>query len=99
MSEDSQSYTYQEVKEHDIRRDLWVVVNNTVYNITPWVENHSGGAECLLEFAGKDATIAFYNQCSPEKAEIKLDEFKIGELVEEERKTIAQLRREDHKLE
>lgn len=94
--QDPKTFTYEDVKSHDLLRDLWVVIGNSVYNMTPWVENHSGGTEVLLENAGKDATLAFYDMCNPEKAKAKLDLFKIGELVREERKTVAQLRREVH---
>lgn len=99
MTDEEKTYSYEEVAKHDLLRDLWLVVNNSVYNMTSWVESHTGNPESIIKRAGKDATLAFYDFCDPQDASDKLKEFKVGELVEEERSSIAQLRRKEHGLE
>jgi L-lactate dehydrogenase (cytochrome) len=36
-----------------------VIINNTVYDITDFVDSHPGGSGILLKYAGRDATEAF----------------------------------------
>jgi len=40
--------------------DLWLVINNTVYDVTNWVPNHPGGGMICIA-AGYDATFTFEN--------------------------------------
>lgn len=61
---DLTEYTFDEVKAHDTKKDLWVVINNKVYDITSFVDEHPGGEEVLLDVAGQDSTEAF-DVCTP----------------------------------
>jgi len=54
-----QEFTSEEVVAHNKKKDLWVVINGSVYDITPFVDEHPGGEEVLLDVAGQDATEAF----------------------------------------
>ena len=36
-----------------------MIINNTVYDITDFVDSHPGGSGILLKYAGRDATEAF----------------------------------------
>ena len=53
--------TLQEVAEHNTEESVWVVIGNDktggpkVYDITPYLDDHPGGAEVLMDVAGKDA--------------------------------------------
>lgn len=45
--------TMQEVSQHKEASDAWLVVENIVYNVTPYLEYHPGGVPILLSSAGK----------------------------------------------
>lgn len=45
--------TLRELQKHASRNDAWLVVNSSVYNITPYVEYHPGGISMILSGAGK----------------------------------------------
>ncbi|GLG97002.1 Cytochrome b5 [Gryllus bimaculatus] len=48
-----------EVAWHDHHDDCWIVVYDRVYDLTPFLWEHPGGEEILLDYAGRDATLAF----------------------------------------
>ncbi|KDR24001.1 cytochrome b5 type B-like [Zootermopsis nevadensis] len=48
-----------QVSWHDHCSDCWVVIYDRVYEITDFLLEHPGGEEILLEYAGRDATLAF----------------------------------------
>jgi L-lactate dehydrogenase (cytochrome) len=45
-----------EVAKHNNRDSCWVVIENQVYDVTDFLEEHPGGASIILRYAGKDAT-------------------------------------------
>ncbi|TVY27223.1 Cytochrome b2, mitochondrial [Lachnellula hyalina] len=49
----------QEVTQHNIPEDLWIVVDNTVYDLTEFAPEHPGGASIIQRHAGRDATTAY----------------------------------------
>lgn len=51
--------TSAEIEKHKSRDDLWMVVNGKVYDVTPFVDEHPGGEEVLVDCGGQDATTAF----------------------------------------
>lgn len=52
-------YSIQDVGKHTSRNDLWMVVHGKVLDVSKYVNAHPGGAEALLQYAGKDATKTF----------------------------------------
>jgi len=52
-------YSREEVRRHCTHGDFWVVLCGRVYDITPYLDFHPGGAEIFLEFAGQDVTVPF----------------------------------------
>ena len=54
---DLQYYTWEQVKEHNKRDDLWLIINNHVYNVTEFQKKHPGGSKLINFYAGKDATV------------------------------------------
>ncbi|CAO3625235.1 unnamed protein product [Cunninghamella blakesleeana] len=78
----SKTYTLAEVNQHHTRDDLWLVIDNKVYNITDFVLEHPGGEAALFEEAGKDATESFDNVDHTEEARELLDRYLIGTIVE-----------------
>lgn len=77
-----------DVRKHNKEEDVWIVVNNKVYDCTEYLDLHPGGADSILINAGEDATEDFVAIHST-KATKMLDKFFIGDLdpaslVEEE---------------
>ncbi|KAG1050368.1 hypothetical protein G6F43_007353 [Rhizopus delemar] len=76
-------YKREEVKKHCTRSSCWVVVQNKVYNVTSFLQDHPGGSEFILQFAGDDITAILkdstYHAHSIATYEI-LEEYYIGEV-------------------
>ena len=52
-------FTMEEIAVHDTKDDLWVVLHDRVFDITPFVAEHPGGESILLSYSGQDATNIF----------------------------------------
>lgn len=52
-------YTIDEIKKHNTVGDCWIIIEDNVYDITTFTEDHPGGSECLVNNAGKDCTEYF----------------------------------------
>ncbi|KAF2482215.1 acyl-CoA dehydrogenase [Neohortaea acidophila] len=53
--------TREEVAKHTSDEGLWTIVDHKVYDVSDFQDAHPGGSVVLRQFAGKDATQAFYN--------------------------------------
>jgi cytochrome b involved in lipid metabolism len=53
------TFTEAEVSTHNKRSDLWIILKNKVYDVTPFVEEHPGG-DAILNNAGGDSTVGFF---------------------------------------
>ena len=78
--------TLTEVAAHDNELDCWVVVENGVYNVTSFIDNHPGGRDKILAACGKNASEAFATHRAssagaPDPHEI-LASMKIGSIQE-----------------
>lgn len=49
----------EEVKQHKTPEDGWTVIHGVVYNVTPYLRFHPGGAKILHTVLGKDGTKMF----------------------------------------
>jgi len=45
-----------EVKKHTTKESAWVVLHGNVYDLTGFLQDHPGGEQVILDWAGKDAT-------------------------------------------
>ena len=52
-------WTWAEVAKHNKADDCWVVVNGDVLDVTDFLDDHPGGKNAILLYAGKDATAEF----------------------------------------
>ena len=75
----AKTYTLQEVEKHNTEEDVWIVVNNKIYDCTEYLELHPGGIDSILINAGADATEDFVAIHST-KATKMLEKFYIGDL-------------------
>lgn len=55
----SKEYTAEEVAQHNTGDDCWVIVKNVVLDLTSFLDDHPGGRESIVKFAGQDATESF----------------------------------------
>ncbi|KAI9488694.1 acyl-CoA dehydrogenase/oxidase [Zychaea mexicana] len=76
------TYTREEVSRHAAEEDIWIIIDTDVYNMSVFIDMHPGGAFPILEYAGKDATEAFYGLHRQEVL-LKYKRYKIGTLADE----------------
>lgn len=76
-----------ELKQHDKAENPWFVVNGEVYDGTPFLEGHPGGAQSIISAAALDATDEFMAIHS-ETAKAMMPDYHIGTLSAESRKTL-----------
>ncbi|KAM5435743.1 putative L-lactate dehydrogenase (cytochrome) [Microsporum ferrugineum] len=55
----------QTIARHNTTSDCWIVVDNQVWDITDFINEHPGGPSIILKYAGRDATKAYSAVHSP----------------------------------
>ncbi|PLN83885.1 hypothetical protein BDW42DRAFT_199917 [Aspergillus taichungensis] len=80
MAKEVREYTLDEVKAHQTKKDLWVVIHGKVYDVTDYVRDHPGGADVLVDVAGTDATEAYEDVGHSEDANEILETYLVGTL-------------------
>lgn len=56
---DCSTYEMDTIAQHHAKDDAWIVLYGRIYDITPFIKYHPGGIEPLLQYAGRDASLAF----------------------------------------
>ena len=79
----------EEVKKHDNEKSCWFVVKGNVYDGTPYLQDHPGGASSILLAGGLEATEDFEAVHSTRAWEM-LKDYYIGPLKTEEKKDAAE---------
>ncbi|KAG5994656.1 hypothetical protein E4U43_000685 [Claviceps pusilla] len=72
--------SYQDVAEHNTKKDMYVVIHDKIYDCTQFIDEHPGGEEVLLDCAGQDATEAFEDVGHSDEARETLDKIQVGVL-------------------
>jgi cytochrome b involved in lipid metabolism len=73
------SYTLAQVATHSSASSCWSIIQNNVYDLTSWINQHPGGAKAILSICGKDGTSAFEKQHGGQaRPENELKNFLIG---------------------
>lgn len=77
-----EGYTLEEVAQHATPESCWIVVDQTVYDVTDWIPQHPGGADRIIPLCGTDATSAFGAQHgdAPQPNQ-QLSRFELGPLA------------------
>lgn len=53
------SLTQDVISSHNSQQSCWIVISNSVYDVTSFLTIHPGGVSAILRFCGSDATSAF----------------------------------------
>ena len=56
----AQTFSTSDVAAHKSKDDLWIIVDEDVYDLTKFQDEHPGGAKILTRVAGKDASKQFW---------------------------------------
>jgi len=76
----TKEYTYQDVAEHNTKKDIFVVIHDKVYDASKFIDEHPGGEEVLLDVGGQDATEAFEDVGHSDEARDTLAQLLVGSL-------------------
>ncbi len=71
-------YSLEEISSHNTFRDLWIILNGRVYDISKYSPYHPGGLKTLLMVAGRDGTKLFNQIHSFVNIEALIGKFCIG---------------------
>ncbi|KAJ5094701.1 hypothetical protein N7456_010562 [Penicillium angulare] len=63
----------KEISGHRSPEDCWIVVNDQVWDMTDFLDEHPGGPNIILKYAGRDATDAYSAVHSPSVLKTGLD--------------------------
>jgi cytochrome b involved in lipid metabolism len=75
------SYTLQEVTTHKDETSCWAIINNKVYDLTDWINNHPGGPDKIVNICGTDGSQAFNMEHGGQpQPQTMLQQFYKGEL-------------------
>lgn len=65
-----------EVAKHDNDKDCWVIIHGRAYDVTEFKDEHPGGKNIILKWAGKDATETYEPIHPPDTLDKYLDRSK-----------------------
>jgi 4-hydroxysphinganine ceramide fatty acyl 2-hydroxylase len=51
-----QEFSLKQVAKHNSEDSCWVIYQDKVYNVTEFIQDHPGGDDLILDYAGKDVT-------------------------------------------
>ncbi|XP_030381650.1 cytochrome b5 isoform X2 [Scaptodrosophila lebanonensis] len=77
----SKEITLATVKEHNKSNDLWIIIENKVYDVTKFLNEHPGGEDSLLSVAGRDGTKDFIDVGHSQDARNMMKKYYIGDLA------------------
>lgn len=75
-----------------------MVIDSKVYDVTPFLLEHPGGDDILLDCSGRDATREFEDVGHSQEARAQLEDLVIGELREPTEEELASAAEENKKV-
>ncbi|KAJ0910825.1 putative cytochrome b5-like heme/steroid binding domain, cytochrome b5, heme-binding protein [Helianthus annuus] len=80
MTSNTKILSFEEVSMHNRKTDCWLIISGKVYDVTPFLDDHPGGAEALLLATEKDATEDFETVGHSQDAKDQMKDYYVGEL-------------------
>jgi len=79
----SKSFSVADVATHkDADSGIYIIIDENVYDVTGFVDEHPGGAKILKRVAGKDATKQFWKYHNEGVLKKYSERLKIGTVAE-----------------
>nr|XP_040564018.1 cytochrome b5-like [Lepeophtheirus salmonis]ADD38035.1 Cytochrome b5 [Lepeophtheirus salmonis] len=75
----------KEVSQHTSPGDYWIVLFNKIYDVSEFIKEHPGGFDIILEYVGRDASLAFLGSGHSHDAFLLLENYCIGIIPKHER--------------
>ncbi|KAJ5578549.1 uncharacterized protein N7459_007513 [Penicillium hispanicum] len=63
------TFTTAEVEKHNNAKSCYITIGRNVYDVTEFVEDHPGGGDLILDYAGKDVAEIMKDEISHEHTE------------------------------
>ncbi|KAJ6515383.1 cytochrome b5-like heme/steroid binding domain-containing protein [Mycena sanguinolenta] len=82
MSSDKKMVTLAELRAHNTKDSLYILIHGKVYDCTKFLDEHPGGDEVILAENGQDATEAFEDVGHSDEARELLPGMLVGEFEE-----------------
>ena len=76
-------YAREEIAKHASVDDLWVIIDDKVYDLTDYVDEHPGGVDAVAKNGGRDATEGFKGPQHPSRVFDIVEEYRVGVLARE----------------
>lgn len=78
-------FTRKELSEKNPKNETVFIIDNVVYDVTKFLDEHPGGHEVLINVAGKDGSEDFEDVGHSFDAKELMKKYVIGELVDEDK--------------
>ncbi|KAJ5901684.1 fatty acid hydroxylase [Penicillium taxi] len=75
------TFTVADVKSHDNAESCYITIGRKVYDVTEFVQDHPGGGDLVLEYAGKDVNDILKDTASHKHSEAAydiLEDYQVG---------------------
>ncbi|NDK30994.1 cytochrome b5 domain-containing protein [Nesterenkonia haasae] len=83
QTSNDETFTMEDVEDNDSADSCWAVMDDAVYDLTAWIDDHPGGGTRIEQLCGTDASEAFEAQHGgQDRPEEQLTEFEIGTLAD-----------------
>lgn len=53
-------FRWEQIRQHDLPDDKWLVIERRVYDVSRWAQRHPGGSRLISHHGAEDATDAFH---------------------------------------
>lgn len=51
-------FRWEQIRQHDLPGDKWLVIERRVYDISRWAQRHPGGSRLIGHHGAEDATVS-----------------------------------------
>lgn len=80
-------YSIKQVEKHASQDSCWVIYQDKVFDVTEFMQDHPGGDDLIMDYAGKDVTSVMKDVLEHEHSDSAyeiLSEYCVGSVVEKE---------------